>query len=492
MRLNRTKYIKLLPWLLGGCILISLYMRATLFHMGFEYDELFTAITTDPTLPFGWLYSHYLLVDVHPPLYNALLWVWNHFVPYGPELWLRLPSFLMGVGALTMAWGFFPKRFGKKARLLFVTLLSCSSFAIAYSQHARAYMLILLFAVPLTFVFLQMARFTWNKRPIPAHLWEIFGGLSLLLCWSHYFGALLFVVFSFVLLTQAIYYKRKLTLFLAVPALVILCFLPWIIPNFIQQLQFHRLNGNWWANQHPYWHIFIISFIFWAGNFKAAVIMGSLLVGLAVDRKFLSPQKPFLYWRKEQFVLGLTLILFVVCVALISIKMYLFINRYFIVLLPIVYMMITLFLAPLLHKRWIVGVGILCFVLCNLENFWTQHTKYLKFDSTHMPSRSVAQQFRDRFAGKQMFVVALEAFPPVTMPALYGFYVNKVYHLNIPVTELFYLDESTRNKLLARQKEAVIWMPNCTDEKLAKLSQDWQRTIYIKERQNLVCFLEIN
>ena len=92
--------LKYLNFGILACVGVSLFMRGRLFNMAYEYDELFTAITTDPMLPFSWLYSNYLLVDVHPPLYNAILWVWNHFVPYGPELWLRLPSFFMGIGAL--------------------------------------------------------------------------------------------------------------------------------------------------------------------------------------------------------------------------------------------------------------------------------------------------------------------------------------------------------------------------------------------------------
>lgn len=91
-----------------------------------------------------------------------------------------------------------------------------------------------------------------------------------------------------------------------------------------------------------------------------------------------------------------------------------------------------------------------------------------------------------------MFVVAMEAFPPVTMPALYGFYVNKIYHLDIPVYELFSLEEKERNTLLDRQAEGVMWMPNCTEEKLQKLSLKWKnRSIYVTEQIGLVCFLEI-
>ena len=126
--------LKILDFCLMGCVGVGIYVRCLLFNMAYEYDELFTAITTDPSLPFSWIYKNYLLVDVHPPLYNAILWLWNHLVPYGPEIWLRLPSFLMGIGALAEAWFLFPKRFGKTARLLFVSLLSCNIYLIYYAN----------------------------------------------------------------------------------------------------------------------------------------------------------------------------------------------------------------------------------------------------------------------------------------------------------------------------------------------------------------------
>ena len=491
MYFNKTVLIRICQWLLIGCIIGSIYMRITLFHIGYEYDELFTAITTDPAFSLKWIYRHWLLVDVHPPLYNVLLWIWNHFVPYGPEIWLRLPSFLMGVGALLCAWMGFPKRFGRIARLLFIVFFSCNLYAIAYSQHARSYMLVLLLAVPLTFLFVNISNKVVRNFAVCRREWIGFAGLSVLLCWSHYFGALLFGAFAVVLLVQTIYYKRNLKYFMLVPAVVLTLFLPWLIPNFIAQLEFHRLSGNWWANQAPYWHSLLTLMIYWTGSFKGAIVMGSLLLIMVLERKIIHTQK-ILFWRKEQIALGLVLGIFILCVALISIKIYMFINRYFVVLLPVVYLMLALFFAPLFRRRVIVGLGIVVFVLCELENFWAQHTDYLTRGDLKMPARMVSQMYRDRFPGKAMFVVAMEAFPPVTMPALYGFYVNQIYHLDIPVYELFSLEEKERNALLNSQEEGVMWMPNCTEEKLQKLSLKWKnRSIYVTEQIGLVCFLEI-
>ena len=61
-------------------------MRFAFLSVPYEYDELFTAVTANPALPLSWIWTHWLLVDVHPPLHNVLLWAYNHVAPYGPEI----------------------------------------------------------------------------------------------------------------------------------------------------------------------------------------------------------------------------------------------------------------------------------------------------------------------------------------------------------------------------------------------------------------------
>lgn len=472
------------------CILASIYMRTTLFNIGFEYDEIFTAITTNPTLSFCWLFKHWLLADVHPPLYNAIVWGWNHLVPYGAEFWLRFPSFIMGIGALTVAWDYFPMRLGKTARVLFVALLSCNLFTIGYSQHARSYMLVLLLAVPLTFLFVNFSYKTSNHQNISLREWGTFGILSLLLCWTHYFGALLFGTFALVLLGQAWYHKRNLKAFILVPACVFILFLPWLFPNIITQIQFQRFEGNWWANQMPYWHTWFTLLYFWASSMNGGLVMGGMLLytGVLCCKQIAKGKK--IIGTYDLIVLGIVLLVFLVCVFLVSMKTYMFINRYFIVLLPVLYLMFAIFFAPFFHKSVVLGILFICFLLLGMGNFWSQRTNLLNNGDKKMPARKIGQIFRDRYPDKEMLVVAMEAFPPETMKALYGFYVNQIYHLNMPVTELYYLNESARKEALTRPN-TVVWMPNCVEKKLEKLSLGWNSTIYVTAREGTACFLTI-
>ena len=482
--------LKYLNFGILACVGVSLFMRGRLFNMAYEYDELFTAITTDPMLPFSWLYSNYLLVDVHPPLYNAILWVWNHFVPYGPELWLRLPSFFMGIGALMCAWFFFPKFFGKLTRLVFVGLLSCNIYLIFYSQHARSYMLMLLFSVPVTFLFLDIFRRIAKHRRVAPLKWVTFAVLSILLCWSHYFGALLVGLCSIFLFANAWYNKTYIRTVLIIIAAITMSFLPWLVPNFIEQISFKRFAGNWWANDSPWSSIpemFLLSFFtkWYTGIIMFALISVSF-VWLRTQYRY---RRGIPYFREMLLLLSIFVCALVI-VALLSLKTYMFFGRYFIAFFPVVYLLIAVLLAPLMRRSLCSKSIFIGLLVVNLVIFGFGH-KELKY-TPKISSRMVSQIYKNKFRGKEIFVIAVEGFPPVTMPAMYGFYVNRVFGLNVPVTELFWLDDESRNRALTRKENAFIWMPNCTKAKLQKVSSKWNRSLGVYGRVSDVCILKIS
>lgn len=466
----------------------AVLLRFTLFGMAFEYDELFTAITTDPSLSLGWIWRHWLVVDVHPPLYNVLLWVYNHFVPYGPELWLRLPSVVFSLGALACAWFLFPKRFGKTARLLFVALLACNMYTILYAQHARAYALMLLFSVPLTFWFLDISRAVWSGETVSRRRWLAFGLVSLGLAWSHYFGALLVGVFYILLFVLAWRYKRNLLPFVLVPAVVGLLFLPWFIPNLQAQFEFRRFEGNWWANDMSMmrapralaWFFFFSPVGRWT--------MGALLVLGACARAWrLRREGDWGPHARELALLGVSALLVVGGAALVSLKAYMFIGRYFTELLPAVYLFCALLLAPLVRKNLLIRAVFVVVVAAEVFMYAMSHRSML--DPRAMPSRLTSEFYRDYFSGREIMVVAMEAFPPEAMPAMYGFYPNKVYGLNAKVTELVSLDEEARDRALEHHHRAFVFMPNCTEKKLYDLSKRWNRFAGVYMRLGGTCIL---
>lgn len=480
-------------WFKYACFLFigaGVFARFLFLQVPYEYDELFTAVTANPALPVSWIWHNWLMPDVHPPLHNLLLWLYNHLAPYGPEVWLRLPSVLCGLSALALGWKMFPRRFGKTARLTFITLLSCNFYAVFYSQHARAYALMLLLAVPLTFLFLNISLLLRKNRTVSCKVWIIWGVLSLLLCWSHYFGALFFGIASLLLFFQALRRRRNLVWALGVPCVVFLLFLPWLVPNFLYNFSQSRFAGNWWANVTP--RVFIIpglAYFFFGSPYSVIALGVLLLAGWCWNYEDFKRHFYFPYKRDLLLLLAVFAGMFG-AVGILSFKMYLWFGRYFMEIMPALYLFIALSTARLLRKSLLAQLVFIAYgaIVCVLVgyNWW------MVFYSHYFSARVAAQFYRDYAPEKELFVIAMEAFPPASMEAMYAFYPNQVYGMNAKVTELYQLDAAARDKALERRKNALIWMPNCNIVKLSRLSREWDRAIGIEGKLGSSCFLQLS
>lgn len=120
-------------------MLLGLLLRAHgLDRISFWVDEAFSALMVDPRYArlATWQY------DVHPPLYYALLSIWN--VWSQSDWWLRFLSVVLGVATIPVAYGVGTRMFGSAAGLWAAALLSALHVHVAYSQEARMYTLMVL------------------------------------------------------------------------------------------------------------------------------------------------------------------------------------------------------------------------------------------------------------------------------------------------------------------------------------------------------------
>lgn len=465
----------------------GIVFRFIFLCISFEYDELFTAVTADPSVPLSYIWNHYLMVDVHPPLYNVILWVYEHFVPYGPEWILRFPSLLFGLITLWEGWFLFPRYLGRMARWLFIVLLSCNFYLILYSQCARAYALMVCVALPLTFLYLNLSRRVLKNRPIATKQWVLFGVLSLILCWCHYFGALLFGLFSTILFVLAWKRKRKLTPFILTPLLVVIGFSPWLLPNLMQNLAQDRFSGNWWANTSFTWRLVVwwVEFFFSA---KKAFAVLCVMAALRVAEVWIFPHKhgkwPYI---REQILVFSPLFFAGIFVVLMSIKIYWLVWRYFMPFIPCLYLLVCLFLAPLCRKHQAVLWLFLLFVILSFRT--PLQVKKLLYNGVTFPARGSMEIIKEAFADKELFVVAAESFPKESMDSMYGYYLHKQFGTQIPVTEVFQMDKDEFDKVIIRQKDGVFWMPNCEGKKMDQVVEKWNRNVAIFARYETTCFL---
>jgi uncharacterized membrane protein len=108
-------------------------------RLSFWIDEGFSAWVTE-VAPFSeWIR------DVHPPLYYALLWLWETCST--TDWWLRLLSVLFGVMTIVVVYSLGKHMFGEEAGVWSAGFLSVLVIHIKHSQEARMYsLMVLLFA----------------------------------------------------------------------------------------------------------------------------------------------------------------------------------------------------------------------------------------------------------------------------------------------------------------------------------------------------------
>ena len=463
--------------------------RFLLLGNGYEYDELYTAITADPNLTLRYVWDNYLMVDVHPPLYNIVMWVYNHFVPYGPELWMRLPSVVFGIVGMVIAWVMFPKRYGKTAKLIFMAFLACNFWFVFYTQHARAYSMLFCIAMPFNYLFINMALLVRKGKQIAWKTWVWYGVLGLLMCWTHYFGAMAFGFFSLVLLGYAFKYKRNLWPFIVVPAVVTLLFLPWAVPNLLYNAADRKFDGNWWAGGYPkiaaWWHIREFYFI----NDTVFYVVILLFCVCVWKRAQLRKQgKPNPYIR-DIGLFSLVVFLMVGFVFLISLKMFVFFGRYFMPIMPAMLLAFSLTIAPCVRKDrgcalWTL-LALCCFV------FYGVFTSLYATARLYAGAKAAMEFYRDYAPDKDLYVVVIEGFPPNTTQAMYSFYPKYVLGMDNRVVALTRLTKKTLDKELEKRENALIWMPHCGTYKLRTISVKWNRAVGVEGHLGTSCFIRL-
>jgi len=159
------------PWVLIG---IGLVLRlGGLGDASLWYDEAGSAWMA--ALPFERMVAA-TAGDVHPPAYLALLWAWSRM--FGDStLSLRLPSALMGVVALGLAYYVMRNvlKVSRPVQLVGLAMLATAPFQIYFGQEARMYTM--LEAVVL-------GAFVASKH----RRWFIYSALVALMAYTHNYG----------------------------------------------------------------------------------------------------------------------------------------------------------------------------------------------------------------------------------------------------------------------------------------------------------------
>ncbi|MBS93824.1 MAG: hypothetical protein CL799_05210 [Chromatiales bacterium] len=141
-------------WLLVIVVLATGVRLNGLTHESYWFDELFSAYFSNPAHSFRQVVE-LTLGDVHPPLYQLLMW-WSYKLFGYNELAGRLPSFLSGILVIPVIYLLGRDLVSKRAGLYAAALAIPNYYLVYYAQEARSYAFFYLLS-SLSFLFLVRA-----------------------------------------------------------------------------------------------------------------------------------------------------------------------------------------------------------------------------------------------------------------------------------------------------------------------------------------------
>jgi len=178
-------------------LVTALAALVRLFHLGSQslwVDEIITWRMVQPGV--GLQFWEQIRDAIQGPLYLATVWPLVRLE--GSEFLLRLPAALAGVAAVPLLAAAGARILCTRSARIAGLLLALSPFHLWYSQEARGYTFVVLFALAATLVFWQMA--TRGPRPLTVLLYCLFSvcgvwsNMSGLFLWAGHFLTVLLIV----------------------------------------------------------------------------------------------------------------------------------------------------------------------------------------------------------------------------------------------------------------------------------------------------------
>jgi len=175
---------------LSVTFLVTVVLRfSELTFQSYWVDELLGLILSDPDLSFWEMYSK-SIDDVHPPLFQMVLWLWINLFGF-TEYVGRSLSAVFGVFGVFAVYLLGKEFFNKEVGLYATMIASVNYFLIYYSQEVRSYGLLCLFSTLSYLCFFKLFT-TFKKKDLAVYLL-----VTAALLYTHYFG-------FFLVMTQAV------------------------------------------------------------------------------------------------------------------------------------------------------------------------------------------------------------------------------------------------------------------------------------------------
>jgi hypothetical protein len=325
---------------LCGIVLVAVGLRAyALDYQSLWTDEIFSLMTTDPTLTFHQFWD-LVLADTHPPIYYLVLRLSS--AAFGQsEIAARVPSAFFGVLTVCGAAILPGSSLSRTSRLAFLLLLSISPGAVWYAREARSYALLLLLSTIITLAcirFLQCVPYEDRKARGAIVMLTAAAALA---SFTHYFGFLLATAafLTCFILTN----RRRRAIVVFAGSSVVASFVPWVLYH----SQFISGDRAAWIGEFP-----VAASISW---FEYLSFGGTasfvLFIGTAAVLAAIGGWRRLVAWKSTISACTLLCLLTLTAAVAISLHTPILTSRSMIVILPALYL-IAAELTSCLVRRW--------------------------------------------------------------------------------------------------------------------------------------------
>lgn len=334
----------------GGIALYMLVQRFGHLSNSLQYDELYSAITASPKFSFSYVWHEMLLKDVNLPLFNVLLSMWNRIFPY-TVFWMHLFSALLSTAAVVVAWLLAPKYWDFLKKWIFVTLMSGSFVLVWYGSVIRSYSLSVFCTTVFTLLALRLIhQFSEHQAP-SKRSWLFFFGVGLVGAYSHYFCSGVFFITALVVFLYACYYKQSRAWAFWGTAVVFALWSVWLVSMYSVITQ---PADTWWMNKKEImkatWEV--LSFLLGLRKIFTGILFGCVVAAVSLVSTY---RKSLL--KQADIVLPLAqIVLLCAVVAVVSCKYNLWLDRYFLAVMPCVLLLFAGFLYHLYERHTILLV----------------------------------------------------------------------------------------------------------------------------------------
>ncbi len=351
----------------AGLAGFMMLLRFTALSEPLIYDEVYSWVTAVPSVPLSIAWNHMLLQDVNLPLFNLLLRAWAYLVP-NTVAWMRLLPALVSALTIPVAWWAAPKSWARTQKIIFCSLLAGSYTLTVHAHLLRTYSLAIFTTVLMSLLALRIVEAFEKKHPVSRKLWISFFGVGFLSAWLHFFATGLFFITALFLFLCSLKYKRNRKLIFWATAAAFAGWAPWLVNVF---LTLNHFQEGWWYETNRWlssWQILEYNI----GSYP--ILLGVwmfLLIGLIF---WGYAQRQRLKKNPEICLALFQILMLCLVVGVISLRYNLFLDRYFLILLPSLWMLLAGLLHFLIRQHSGLMLLLPVFLYANTVHYFTVYT----------------------------------------------------------------------------------------------------------------------